>query len=160
MFYGRKCAEFMWTGGGNSLLFGIRSQGKHPVYIFGNHSETRFSDQFSTRKDILIDEPFVENQKYLFCFDSKLNRAIFVNKSKSYTWTYHSPPTKYVKFYIQQGSSGFESQGQAWFNYPFENTLPSGFFPLADPRSFDYVTCGMKSKHISFHMLVVYTILS
>ena len=141
-FYGRKCMEFEWQSGDDSLLIGIQNPLNDFIFFFGNFSETRYE----TRRNntvlnfTMVGHSFNMNERYMFCFDTVLNRALLINNTYTFTYNFTSQ-TNGWKLAIQQGAEKHPTGGTAWFNYPFKNIIPSGFFSLADPRSLEVVSC-------------------
>ena len=155
-FYGRKCMEFEWLSGDNSLLIGILNTQKR-VSFFGNFSKTRYEDIYNTNRQSNFSyiESFVLNERYMFCFDTFLQRAMLINKTYTFVFPYYCKTNDW-SIIIQQGSATCSSSGIAWFDYPFQNIIPSGFYSLADPRTGECFTCQQSKYFLNNKLIYVF----
>ena len=142
-FYGRKCFEFEYTDGSNSMQYGIFNS-DFDILFLSNQGKVTFLTRRNPYNNVDISIPLnisiEKGEKYLFCFDTKLNRAMLVNKNVTYTFTYNRGISNHWFLTLSQGIAMRSTSGKIWF-HKFETPLPSGFFSLVDRRHFEYETC-------------------
>ena len=160
-FYGRKCAEFSWESGDDSLIVGIENVNQDRNILFGNFSDLVIcAEKNGLRKYYFLNVSLEKGSRYMYCFDTILKRIMFINQTISYTFPMAFGSTNSWYFYFQQGASTKTSSGKGWFHYPFVNTIPSGFFSLVDRRCFEFITCNMKKVFWFNAMLIISTVIT
>ena len=157
--YGRKCMEFSWTGGDNTLVIGIRNS-EYKNFFYANQSRLSFASRQSNNDQIIsiLNYSLIQNTKYMFCFDTTQNCATLLCGNTHFTVKYSRGNLNEWNFYIAQGSISKTSEGKAWFKNKFHNSMPPGYTAFADPRNFVlpyFFTC--KNFLISKYLFIVIT---
>ena len=158
--YGRKCMEFSWTGGENTLVVGIKNS-EYRNFFYANYSRLSFVSRPSNYAQTIsiLNYNLIQNTRYMFCFDTFQNYATLLVGNTHFGVKYSREEQNEWNFYIAQGSLPQTSEGKAWFNSKFENTMPPGYTSFVDPRNYIlpyYITCHYFP--FSRHILIVVTI--
>ena len=143
-FYGRKCFEYELIDGNGTLHAGIETD-LYYFYIFHfKDGSTIFRQKYrptDTDTDYIFDNAANLNERYMICFDTLLQKMMFINNTEIHTLDIICNRTDKAKTFLGQGQYGYKSTAMLFNDYPFENSIPYGFFSLMDHRNYISVTC-------------------